>query len=75
MWNNWKEITNDTALKVLGPTSGSRTERWISENSWKLIDEWKALKIQREQEHPPVNAPMNYRLKDKQMKKSRRKDK
>jgi len=65
-WSSWKKITIDTTLKILGPTRGL----WISEDSWKLIDERDGLKIQREQEHTPGIASGNYRPKDKQVKKA-----
>ena len=76
MWTTWKDITNDTAMKVLGPKRGSRKERWISNGTWKLIDERKVLKAKMEQ-GATVNTEslISYRKKDKEVKKSCRRDK
>jgi len=41
MWTSWKDKTNDTALKALGPKLGSWKEHWISNETWKLIDDSK----------------------------------
>jgi len=76
MWTTWRDITNDTAMKVLGPKRGSKRECWISNGTWKLIDERKVLKAKMEQ-RATVNTDYltSYRKKDKEVKKSCRKDK
>jgi len=66
MWNSWKKVTNETALKVLGPKRGTRKERWISSDTWKLIDERKILKADMLQKGKGTStASINYHKKTK----------
>jgi len=75
-WTSWKEIINESAVKVAGLKRGSRKERWISEDTWKLIDERKILKMQMEQKkRKNQTAAINYKIKDKQVKRSCKRDK
>ena len=56
---------------------GSRKERWISERSWKLIDERKSIKIARDQTNSDETWKINnaeYEKKDKEVKKSYKSD-
>ena len=48
-WTTVKETVQTTAQKVIGYRRGSRKERWISEGTWKAIDERRELKARKEQ--------------------------
>ena len=76
-WETFKTAYNDSALKVLGPRQKKHQE-WISAESWKRVDERKRLKEK-------INAVRSERIKerlgkeysdkDKEVKKSMRRDK
>ena len=73
--NCFLDPIKDSAEQVIGRRKGSRKERWISERSWKLIDERKAIKIARDQTNSDETRKINnaeYEKKDKEVKKATR---
>ena len=78
-WKNIKDITMDVAREVIGIRRGTRKERWISETTWKAIDERRKLKGEKEQalstntDIETVTA--KYQAKDKEVKKRCKGDK
>jgi len=66
-WKIFQETIKDSAEQVIGRRRGSRNKRWISECSWKLIDERKAIKIARDQTNSDETWKINnaeYKKKD-----------
>jgi len=51
-WSQFKTTTAAAAEKVVGRKRGSRKERWISDTTWKAIDERKEIKKQLSQGQP-----------------------
>ena len=43
-WETIKEVINHTAETVIGKRWGTKNERWITEGTWKSIDERRTLK-------------------------------
>ena len=77
MWQKIKTAYTKTALKVLGHWK-KKCKSWISSESWRKIEESRKLKkkIADEQSERLKNkAQNNYREKDKEVKRSLRKDK
>jgi hypothetical protein len=78
-WAVVKETVQTTAQKVIGYRRGSRKEQWISEGTWKAIDERRELKARKEQALGSGNkadeAITDYRIKDKEVKSRCRADK
>lgn len=76
-WSEFKNIYNETALDIIGPRKKSNQE-WISADSWKLVDERKALKNKIDgtrSERVKERMRQQYSNKDKDVKKSMKKDK
>ena len=48
-WQQFKDIVTDVAEETIGRRRGSRKEAWISVETWRLIDERKKAKLNREQ--------------------------
>jgi hypothetical protein len=78
-WRTLKETITNTALEVAGFSPGSRKEQWITQTTWRAIDERKALKARTEQ---AINSGNNiaeistaYQSKDKEVKSQCRADK
>ena len=77
-WKLFQDSIKDSATKTIGRRRGSRKKRWITDNSWRLIDKRKSVKIIRDQhigEETWQDKDKEYRLIDKEVKKSCRKDK
>jgi len=65
MWTRKDKTINVAASKALGPKRGSWKERWISNETWKFIDDRKAPTIKMEQSHSSAAESMvNYWEKD-----------
>ena len=76
-WQKLKTTYNETALKVLGRRK-KKCQSWISTDSWKNIEERKKLKKKIDDarsERLKNKAQEEYREKDKEVKRSLRKDK
>jgi len=72
------QAVKESADTVLGKRRGFNKERWISANSWKLIDERKVAKATRDQARTRLGWRQTdemYRCLDKEVKKSCRTDK
>ena len=77
-WYNVKDITIDCAQTTIGRRRGRRRERWIQDQSWKLIDERKIVKLKRDQARTIEEIQREsrkYAELDRLVKKSCRKDK
>ena len=77
IWENISDIYNQTADKILGKKK-RRNEEWISEASWKMIDERQAIKgeyNQAKSNRLREAIQQRYINKGKQVKKSLRRDK
>ena len=73
-WTNFMSTTKECAEEVVGRRRGSQKERWISDESWSLIDERKEAKIERDRNSNRATEE-NYRRLIKEVKKSCRRDK
>ncbi|KAK0134904.1 Craniofacial development protein 2 [Merluccius polli] len=76
-WSLFSRTITETAEAVLG-RRGTNKERWITDHTWKLIDERKVAKIKREQKRRLRSWRMEdeeYRRLDREVKKSCRNDK
>jgi len=75
-WSQFKTTTVAAAEKVVGRKRGSRKERWISDTTWKAIDERKEIKKQLSQGQPTTkiydNLKCEYKAKDKEVKRRQR---
>ena len=71
-WCQFKTTIVAAAEKVLGRKRGSRKERWISDTTWKAIDERKGIKKQLSQGQPTTKIydelKCEYKTKDKEVK-------
>ena len=47
-WDRMKTCVNETAEEVIGKRRGTRKEQWITQDTWKLIDERKEVKCKRD---------------------------
>ena len=77
MWQKIKTTYTETALKVLGRRK-KKCKSWISTESWKKIEERRKLKKKigdSRSERLKNKARIDYREKDKEVKRSLRKDK
>ena len=77
-WDVFKDNIMKAAKDTIGFKRGNKKEAWISENTWKAIDERKLLKGKMEQafqQRIPDNVQVEYRAKDKEVKKRCRADK
>jgi len=78
-WENIKQVFNKTAETVIGKRRGTKKERWITERTWKSIDERRTLKGKKEQiagiGGDIAKITEEYREKDKEVKKNCKKDK
>ncbi|KAK0136885.1 hypothetical protein N1851_026907 [Merluccius polli] len=77
-WSLFSRTITETAEAVLGRRRGTNKERWITDHTWKLIDERKVAKIKREQKRRLRSWRMEdeeYRRLDREVKKSCRNDK
>ena len=72
-----KICVNETAEEVIGKRRGTRKEQWITQDTWKLIDERKEAKCKRDQSVQGSKEELNqqYTILDKKVKKSCKKDK
>jgi hypothetical protein len=48
-WRTLKETITNTAQEVVGFRRGSMKEQWITQTTWRTIDERRTLKARREQ--------------------------
>ena len=77
-WQMFVSGVTDSAAKILGKRRGTNKERWISCETWDLIDERKRTKNARDQIKDSQGwktSDTKYREKDKEVKKSCRRDK
>jgi hypothetical protein len=78
-WRTIKETIVNTAQEVVGFRRGSRKEQWISQNTWKAIDERRMLKARSDQaistNKNVTEVAAAYRSKDKEVKSRCRADK
>ena len=77
-WTHLEKCLRNSADETIGRRRGKKSEQWISEGSWKLIDERKAYKAKRERQNDEserAKADAEYRAVDKAVKKSCRADK
>ena len=72
-----KTCVNETAEELIGKRRGTRKEQWITQDTWKLIDERKEAKCKRDQSVQGRKEELNqqYAVLDKKVKKSCKKDK
>ena len=72
-----KTCVNETAEEVIGKQSGTRKEQWITQDTWKLIDERKEAKCKHDQSVQGNKEEINqqYASLYKKVKKSSNKDK
>ena len=75
--SNVHEVFLDTSKKVLGYRKGQKKKEWISETTWQLVEERRTTKqcMLTGSEAVRKTASEAYRVKDKAVKKSARKDK
>ena len=76
-WTEFKNIYNETAQNIIGPRKKANKE-WISSDSWKLVDERISLKKKIDStrsERVKDKLRQQYRDKDKDVKKSMKRDK
>ena len=75
-WSQFTQAIKESTNTVLGKRRGSNKERWISANSWKLIDKRKVAKATRDQTRLGWRQTDEvYRCLDKELKKSCRTEK
>ena len=71
-WENIREKINQTAESVIGKRRGTKKERWITERTWKSIDERRLIKAKKEQiastGGDAASVMEEYRQKDKEVK-------
>ena len=72
-WNMFKNAINQCAEKTLGRKRGKNKEKWISQESWELIDQRRNAKIKLLQNNSENNAN-KYKQLDKLVKCQTRKD-
>ena len=67
-----KMCVNETVEKVIGKRRGTRKEQWITQDTWKLIDERKEAKCKQDQSVQGNKEELNqqYASLDKKVKKS-----
>ena len=76
-WEHYKKAVHEAGREVLGRAKRKK-EEWISTDIWKLIEERKILQIataSKQSDNELHDKLKNYQAKDKQVKKSARKDK
>ena len=70
--SNFRNTVVQAAEKVVGYRRGTRKERWISDDMWKVIDERKRIKQRKSQEQLTkeqlADLEQEYRVKDKEVK-------
>ncbi|KAI8498288.1 hypothetical protein Bbelb_242320 [Branchiostoma belcheri] len=77
-WSFFRETLTQSAVETIGRRRGSRKEQWIKEDTWKLIDERKKMKGERDRARSAEKKEETrnlYRDLDRQVKKSCRTDK
>ena len=77
-WATFKQAVQESAESAIGWKRGAWKERWITPETWKLIDKRKDVKRQRDQANEEENqrtAEERYRVADRQVKNSCKKDK
>ncbi|XP_078682172.1 uncharacterized protein LOC144916725 [Branchiostoma floridae x Branchiostoma belcheri] len=77
-WSFFRETLTQSAEETIGRRRGSRKEQWIKEDTWKLIDERKKMKGERDRARSAEKKEETrnlYRDLDRQVKKSCRTDK
>ena len=55
-WTNFKSVVQEAGKKSIGYRRGLRREKWISDRTWRLIDERKIEKEERDQAKSISNA-------------------
>ena len=55
-WTNFKSAVQEAAKKSIVFHRGSRREQWVSDRTWRLIDECKIIKQERDQAKSICNA-------------------
>ena len=77
MGSNENLCVNETAEEVIGKKRGRRKEQWITQDTWKLMDERKETKCKCDQSVQGNKEELNqqYASLDKKVKKSCKKDK
>ena len=75
-WDRMRNCVNETAEEVIGKRRGTRKEQWITQDTWKLIDERKEAKCKHDQS-VQGNKELNqqYASLNNKVKKSCKKDK
>ncbi|XP_048743004.2 uncharacterized protein LOC125656441 [Ostrea edulis] len=74
-WNNIKSIYNETAEKIIGFQT-KKNKEWLSEETWKKIEERKGIKqkiLHTKSARLQDQLQMNYKTKDREVKRSARK--
>jgi len=77
-WKLFQDSIKNSATNTIGRRRGLQKKRWITDNSWLLIDKRKSVKIIRDQmvgEETWQDKDEEYQTVDKEVKKSCRKDK
>ena len=77
-WNNIKQIYVQTATESLGFRGKKKNKEWLTDTTWMKIDERRALKqkvLNTKSPRLKEQAEHQYRLKDKEVKRSARSDK
>jgi len=78
-WSNFRNTVVQAAEKVVGYRRGTRKERWISDDTRKVIDERKRIKQWKSQgqltKEQLADLEQEYRVKDKEVKRRCMKDK
>jgi len=74
-WSNFKTTVAQVADSVVGYRRGTRKERWVSDSTWKAIDERKRIKQQKSQGQITTeqtdDLEKKYRMKYREVKKQR----
>ncbi len=77
-WSSFNNMVISCAEEVVGRRRGTQRERWIQEDTWKLIDERKITKQMREQartDEERQEEATRYQILDKRVKSHCRRDK
>lgn len=72
--SGWQEAHRKAAEETLGIQQRRPSKQWISDDTWRLIEERRALKLQLNHAHTP-DLRSSYAEKNKQVKKAARRDK
>lgn len=77
-WSQFQEVLTEVAEETIGRRRGTKKKQWISDRTWKLIDDRKTVKCRRDQaltSEKLEEAAVKYQELDRQVKAKCREDK